>query len=166
MQKFEWVWFAGVYSIDEAKKIYRALALRYHPDRGGDNDTMQAINAEFDSFVRYGYTETPKDAKEAFRDVEIDPKFYDCLIQIIDLHGLNIELVGCWIWVTGNTYTHKETLKASGCFFAPKKQCWYFRPAEYASKNTKNTSLQDIRNKYGSTSITNKNIKKCLHSPL
>lgn len=160
----EWVWFAGVYSIDEAKRIYRVLALRYHPDKGGDTATMQQINAEFDSFVRHGYTEAPKDAKKEFRDIEIDPKFYDCLILIIDLYGLNIELVGCWIWVTGNTYTHRKELKEAGCFFASKKQCWYFRPAEYASANQKNMPLEDIRKKYGTTSITNKNVKPCLHS--
>lgn len=36
-------------SLDELKKQYRALALRHHPDVGGDADTMKAINSEYDA---------------------------------------------------------------------------------------------------------------------
>ena len=39
-------YFTNVSSFDELKKQYRRLAMQYHHDRGGDTETMKAINAE------------------------------------------------------------------------------------------------------------------------
>lgn len=38
---------------------------------------------------------------------------------------IEIELVGSWIWVSGNTYPVKEQLKEAGIFWAGKKKKWY-----------------------------------------
>ena len=43
-------YFTNCKTIEEAKKLYRRLAMENHPDRGGDLDTMKAINAEYDDF--------------------------------------------------------------------------------------------------------------------
>ena len=41
-------YFTNVSSFDELKKQYRRLAMQYHPDRGGDVETMKEINNEYD----------------------------------------------------------------------------------------------------------------------
>ena len=41
-------YFNNIYTLNELKKEYRRLAMLYHPDRGGDNETMKEINAEYD----------------------------------------------------------------------------------------------------------------------
>lgn len=41
-------YFANCTTLDELKKEYRRLAMANHPDRGGDEATMKAINAEYD----------------------------------------------------------------------------------------------------------------------
>lgn len=38
--------FKNVRTLEELKKEYRTLAMKHHPDRGGDLETMQAINSE------------------------------------------------------------------------------------------------------------------------
>lgn len=43
-------YFTNCKTIEEAKKLYRRLAMENHPDRGGDLDTMKAVNAEYDEF--------------------------------------------------------------------------------------------------------------------
>lgn len=42
-------YFCSVKSFEDLKAQYRALAMKNHPDRGGDLATMQAINAEYDA---------------------------------------------------------------------------------------------------------------------
>jgi len=39
--------FNGVESQAEARSRYHTLALSWHPDRGGNQETMQAINSEY-----------------------------------------------------------------------------------------------------------------------
>lgn len=42
-------YFTSCTTLDELKKEYRRLAMANHPDRGGDEATMKAINAEYDA---------------------------------------------------------------------------------------------------------------------
>lgn len=41
-------YFESCKTLDELKKEFRRLAMKHHPDVGGDTATMQTINAEFD----------------------------------------------------------------------------------------------------------------------
>jgi hypothetical protein len=40
-------YFEQKLSVDELKSAYRKLVLIYHPDRGGDSETIKAINYEY-----------------------------------------------------------------------------------------------------------------------
>lgn len=40
-------YFNNIHTLDELKKEYRRLAMLHHPDKGGDNETMKEINAEY-----------------------------------------------------------------------------------------------------------------------
>jgi len=141
-------------TIDEVKATYKTLAKIHHPDKGGDTATMQAINSEYSFAIA-------KIAKgENLTDAEIDSiiteneKYREAISAIINLEGINIELVGCWIWVTGNTYPVRKELKTAQFFFASKKVAWYFRTEEYKCSNKGHKqSLDEIKNKYGSTAI-------------
>jgi hypothetical protein len=79
------------------------------------------------------------------------------LISIISLPGINIELVGKWIWVSGFTFPIKAELKSAGFEWAPKKKMWYYAGVESAGRGK--SSIEEIRAKYGSEKINKKDFK-------
>ncbi|KAI4448922.1 hypothetical protein C823_003451 [Eubacterium plexicaudatum ASF492] len=56
-------------------------------------------------------------------DFAEDEKLREMLSKVIYFTGIDIELVGAWIWVSGNTYVHKKELKEFGFTYAGQKKC-------------------------------------------
>jgi hypothetical protein len=44
-------WFAGIFGEKEARHRRDELAMKHHPDRGGDTATMSEINQQYDDFI-------------------------------------------------------------------------------------------------------------------
>ena len=62
-----------------------------------------------------------------------------------------MELCGSWLWIGGETKTHKDELKALGCRWSQKKGLWYWRHEEDGHRWYKGKkSMEEIRSKYGS----------------
>jgi hypothetical protein len=69
--------------------------------------------------------------------------------------GLIIEICGTWLWVGGNTITHKELLKELKFKYSGSKKAWYFSNNLTATKKRGFTNdINTIRNKYGSKVIS------------
>ena len=77
----------------------------------------------------------------------------EVLQKIINFDGIEIEIVGAWLWVSGNTYSYKKELKEIGFKWASQKKQWYFHTDQYRKKSHKSLSMDDIRNYYGSTKV-------------
>ena len=149
-------YFENIGSLEQLKKLYKELAMKFHPDReGGDTATMQEINNQYQYFCEHpSFTYQHEGDKE---DLQIYP---DVLAKIMHLPGLIIELIGSWLWVSGNTIAHKTELKTAGFWFAPKKLMWYFRPEGMKSRSHDPLDIHAIRNKYGSDVIHHKEQEK------
>lgn len=53
----------------------------------------------------------------------------DALVKALnDTKGVKAEMLGTWLWVTGDTKAHKDTLKELGFIWSGKKQAWYLSP--------------------------------------
>ena len=146
-------YFDNCETLQELKTTYRRLAMKHHPDRGGDTETMKRINAEYEkAFTRLQAADTAE-AKSSRRMHEVAREYMDIIAKIINLDGLEIELVGAWLWIGGDTRKHKDALKAAGCYWAPKRALWYWRPAGYKSTHSKR-DISWIKAKYGAVKIT------------
>lgn len=149
-------YFNNCATIDAVKTLYKQLAKQYHPDLGGDTAIMQAINTEYAFACAKILKGENLSTEEVSEQIRLSEEYRQVIEQIINLPNIIIELVGNWIWVTGNTYAVKAELKAAKLDYAHKKKCWYFRAEEFKTRGGRK-SLDEIRGKYGSTTINGSN---------
>ena len=150
-------WFNNPQTLEELKKQYKQLVFKHHPDKGGKTSDMQEINAEYDSlFARlknvhksadgktYTAREETKETPEAFREI---------LEKLIHLDGIEIEICGSWLWITGNTYANRDTLKSLHFQYSKNKNAWYYHEEGYRKLSRKSFTLEQIRDLWGSEKV-------------
>ena len=148
----------GTVTQKEIKKAFKSASFKYHPDRNplAGRDMMQAINSAYEALKNIGESVVMDSEHKAY---DFADELNKVLNELFDLEGIEIEVCGNWIWITGNTKQHRVALgkKANGgigCYFSKKDGgCWYYRPEEYKSKNRKKFSLDDIRSSHGSVKV-------------
>lgn len=144
------------------KTAFRKLAMLYHPDRNPAGlELMKLLNVAFDTLKaitrNIDVTENANSYKNGASNYgEALNKAINAIINL----GLNIEICGSWVWVSGNTKPHKEALKAAGFNWNSKKVKWSFRPAGYKSANRGRWSMDKIRDTYGSRKVQNATFKQ------
>jgi len=113
---------------------------------------MIALRAAYEERLRGEFRKSMSD-EEAEETVDLEKEVADKLAEIIALQGLVVELVGRWLWVTGDTFPARGILKSAGFSWASKKLAWFWhKPGESTTSRGKK-SLEEIRNKYGSRVI-------------
>lgn len=159
-------YFSECQTIAEGKARYRELVMEHHPDRGGDTRTMQDVNAAWAEFQanhakadgyrrqQDAHAEGRKSAADFHNLDEVAEQLRVKIEWALNLEGVEVELMGFWIWLTGNTKAHKEAIKANTegeeikWRWAREKEAWYF--AGVPSFNRERRSLDEIRSMHGS----------------
>ena len=161
-------YFNNVSTLEELRRQYKELLKQYHPDNPqGSTEATQEINAEYDTLFKLlkdkhesksdntadstAHKQTNYNAN--MYDWENDKTLREVLQKIINFDGIEIEIVGAWLWVSGNTYSYKKELKEIGFKWASQKKMWYWKSEAYQKKSHKSLSMDDIRNYYGSTKV-------------
>ena len=142
-------------TLEELKAEYKRLAKKYHPDMGGSDDIMAQVNAQYDDLAAKLPKTNAQGETYQPQQRENSAAFRAAVLAVITRAGLVLELCGCWLWCTGDTYTHKDALKAAGYRFSGNKKAWYWHdPADgYTRRGGSSYSLDDIRTKYGSRRV-------------
>jgi curved DNA-binding protein CbpA len=136
-------------TLREVKQKYKELAMKIHPDKGGSEDTMKQLNFEYELIINnpfFNFSAQSEAEKESYL------KFPEIINKIIHL-DLVIEICGQWVWISGNTYEHREYLRKGGFYYARNKQMWYWQPRELSSTNRKPLEMDKIRAIYGSDTV-------------
>ena len=81
-------------SVEEIKRAYRSLALRFHPDRGGDEERMKEINEAYDILQK---CKAQYDA--SLRPQRIHPSDFGFTIVV---GGERSNFAGMYSWTTTN----------------------------------------------------------------
>ena len=145
-------------NLSELKAEYKRLAMKHHPDLGGDTETMKAVNAEYDRiFERLKNRTASSCEQEKERETtsaETAEDFKKIIDALIRLAGIEVELCGSWLWIGGDTFAVRDELRAAGCRWQRQKRKWYWHPPEKRSGHGKKPASMDwIRSKYGTKLI-------------
>ena len=152
-------YFNNPQTLEELKKQYRELAHKHHPDSGGSEEAMKDINGEYHALfpklkdkhqTKDGTTYTAKQESN-----ETAEQFIDLINELMRMDDIVIEIIGCFVWVTGNTKPHKEQLKALRFKWHSKKSAWYLAPEDYRRRSRKDYALEEIRAMYGTSGEMN-----------
>lgn len=155
-------YFTECKTAEELKKIYRALAMKLHPDKGGNTTEFQAMRNEYEkAWERLKNIHVNRDG-ETYTKATDEPAgaFMEVIERLMKMDGVQVELCGSWLWVSGNTKPYKAELKALGGKWSHSKQCWYIHNEPYHRRHNREYSLEEIREMYGSQPVKNPNEKE------
>lgn len=157
-------YFTNCKTAEEAKQEYKKLARELHPDCNKDRDTtaeFQRMAAEFEqAWDRLKNIHVNAEGQTYQKETsETAEAYMDIINALLKVPGIVIELCGSWLWVTGNTYAAKATLKALKFKWSRKKEAWYFHFEPYRKRSKTERSMDDIRNMYGSEKFQTRTIE-------
>ena len=146
--------------LDSLKKQYFRLAKKYHPDAGGTTIQFQQLQAEYDSLLKKLLRGSSLNTEQQENEIVIDQAIRDIIDALINIEGLDIEVIGKWLWVGGQTYPVRTTLKQVGLEFIKKAGVpyWVYKGSE--SKGRGKMSIEEIKAKYGSHKMEAPKTKK------
>ena len=133
-------------TLEDLRKEYRKLANEHHPDRGGSTAIMQIINIEYEYLLRNANFEKKLATEEEQNN---GMKYRDIIEKLMKIPQIKIEIIGSWVWVSGNTYPVKNQLKQAGLLFSGTKKMWYYREETGENSKSKPKSMEEIKRKYG-----------------
>lgn len=135
--------------IDSLKKQYFKLAKKYHPDAGGTTAQFQNLQAEYEKLLKDLLNGSNLNKEQQQNEVIIDKAIRDIIDQLINIENINIELIGKWLWISGDTYPVRQVLKNAGLIFIKKegKPYWVYKGVESSSRGK--TTMEEIKKKYG-----------------
>lgn len=164
-------YFKNVETLEELRRQYKELLKKYHPDNPqGSTEATQEINAEYDSLFNIlknrhdtaaGNDNSDKKTYSNKKyDFSEDEALRQTLQKIINFSDITIDIVGCFIWLDGNTYPYKEQLKEYGFKWSGQRKKWYWQNGEYRKRGNSKLSYSEIQDLYGSTEIKTEPMRK------
>lgn len=151
-------YFHNCRTAEDVKHQYRKNAKKYHPDLGGNPEDFKAMRIEYERlWEQYKNVHRNSEGETYERETTETPEeFANIIDTLVRLNGVHVEICGSWIWASGNTMTHKDTLKQLGFKWAHKKKAWYYHSEPYRKRSRRELTLDEIRDMFGSQSYAAK----------
>ena len=157
-----WKWFKDCHTCEDVKQTYKRLAKQLHPDCGGDAEQFKAMSAEYEqAFNAYKNIHVNAEGETYEKpNNETPEQFAEIINQVIHFEGVTIEIIGSWIWLSGNTMIYKSEIKAAGFFWSKSKRAWYWNGDTHKSKRRGHYSMDKLRAMWGSQEVSTEEQKK------
>lgn len=158
-------YFEKIETLEELKKEYNKQVRKLHPDLNKDKDTTSAFQ-EMQNEYEEKFEQVKNKHKNASGETyekethEDFGEFADIINNLVHYDGVNIEIIGAWIWLTGNTKTYAKEIKEMGFRWSVNKFAWYYHKGEYHKKSKTNYNMDELREKWGTQKVENETQKK------
>ncbi len=119
--------FRDCRNMQQVMSKYLDLVYEFHPKIVGDNNAMSKIDQDYESLIQnpeFRFEKYPADEKSDFI------KFKGTVNHIIGL-GLQVDLFNGMLFLSGNTFPHRQRLSALGFRWFPKAFLWYYPLASW-----------------------------------
>lgn len=148
-------YFDNCKTAEELKKAYHKMAMKLHPDNGGSESDFKEMQAEYQrAFDRLKTIHSTADGDTYEKATTETAKDYmDIIDKLLHMDGVKIEIIGSWIWLSGNTMTYKDEIKAVGFWWSKSKKAWYYNGDTKKSRRRGRYSMNALRDKWGSVEV-------------
>lgn len=153
--------------IEDVKETFRDLAKKLHPDNGGNAEMFKSMMAEYTAvFNRLKNRHRPANGeadtycgherKTVNESTEIPEAFAEIILKVIHMDGVQIEIIGSWVWLTGNTFVYKDTIKEAGFWYSKSKKAWYWtgRKETHKPRYRGRHTMNGLRQIWGSETVS------------
>ena len=147
--------FSDCRTIEDVKRTFKELCKKLHPDNGGDAEQFKAMMQEYEiAFNRCKNFHTSASGETYEKETaETAAQFADIINKVIHFTGVDIERIGSWVWLSGNTMIYKEEIKAAGFIWSRSKRAWYYTGEENHKKRRGHYSMEQLRSRFGTVKV-------------
>ncbi len=161
----EYININGEVNIETLTKAYKKAIFKHHPDHGGTSEAFIELKNAYESLVKeikYPSKKYSSDTKQvedimANYSQELINKIMELIEKFATNDDININIIGDWIWLDGQTKTYKEQIKSLGFKFSKNKTAWYWHNGNYRRfGGKKDYSMDEIAYRHGGMFQVNK----------
>lgn len=148
-------YFKDCKTLEDVKKTFKELVKRLHPDNGGNQEDFKNMMNEYQTAFNNLKDIHVSSTGETYRKqtTETPEEFASAVDAVINIDGIDVILVGSWIWLDGNTYNHKDVIKSAGYLWSSKHKKWYYNGDKTKSRKHGKKTFQEIEIAYGAEII-------------
>lgn len=165
-------YFRDCRTAEDCKRVYHQYAKQFHSDNThGTDELMKILNSQYtDAWNRlkdvHEYKDSTTGESKTYTSKQSTTETPEMFIEIVrklsTIPDIEVEMVGTWLWISGNTFPYKNQLKEVGCRWSSGKKMWYWTTEPFSKKSSKQ-SMNRIRMKYGSEML---NIERTAELPV
>lgn len=155
-------YFTECKTIEDVKRMFKEFAKNLHPDNGGDAEEFKVMMQEYEkAFNIYKNIHINAEGKTYTKETTETPEQFAAIInKVIWMEDVKVEIIGSWVWLSGNTMMYKDEIKSAGFWWSKSKRAWYYNSDNKGYHKKGHYSMEQLREKWGSETVENKKYEK------